>query len=301
VVQITSENFNTCAASTGLFPAVTLAGPISGVFGEVPGSNPSCSQSDGFKRIVVRNTAGQQVTVTSTIGSSFPFRNPQIVSISRVDGQPDDCGSPPPDIPTFPPEGVTIPIEISYENNEGDTVIELGDLTFNVPIFAPVGIVNAPIYAPITIETPDFNLNGRVEISPEFNVEVSPGGGDNSPGSGDDPSIPENPDDAPSTEDDGRNERLIGVFVRSQQGSGTQTTEINQDDAPDLYVPRLANVYFRVRANGSLGWQGPVDVKTTSAWIPVPANSFAIAARADWERGWSGTVTEVFDTVDFGA
>ena len=289
-VQFTFTGVNNLCSPIDLATSRTLTGPIT----EITVEDIEDSQVKGWA-FTARNASGTVENYQRTFFKSS-FSQPCSVfpvlggpNLIRVDGQPDTCGDPPPEASPFPPGGVTVPITIEYENNEGDTIVELGDLTFNVPVFAPVGIVNAPI----TINTPDLNLEGTVEISPEFNVEVTPQGGDKSPGDAPEPTNPEPPDDVPSVPEDDANSTLIGVYVRSIQGTGTSQTEIFQENTPDLYVPRLGNLYFRTRNSGVLGWYGPIDIKTTSAFFPAPENTIALYASVDWERGWSGEVIPV--------
>jgi len=87
---------------------------------------------------------------------------------------------------------------------------------------------------------------------------------------------------------------LVGVHVRSQLASDPQATQLFGIDTPDLYVPRLAAVYFRVREGGRNSWLGPFDVKTTDAYIPVPFDVYAVAYRIAEEPGFQSVGTAVF-------
>jgi hypothetical protein len=101
----------------------------------------------------------------------------------RSDGQPDNCGDPPPEIPEPPPPGWNGPttINITYNNNDG------------IDVTVPVGIVfgyadidiNGQIEIPITLDINasgefnfDTNLNGRIEFNNSQNITFNFGGND---------------------------------------------------------------------------------------------------------------------------
>lgn len=290
VTVLTNNNTGGGDVITELGP--TYSGPI----------EPETVQTGPTIQECFRYASGTRLQCYSTWNTSTdPVPTARILSAVPVGGVPDVCGDPPPNIPPFPPEGVPVPITINYTDNSDNSVTTDGDVRIFAPIFAPVGVVNAPIFAPVKIDLPDVSFDGDVQISPNFEVNVSPSGGDKSPGTSPDSPPTVVPDDPETTPDDDSNRRLLGIFVRSRRAGRTVQTEIDQAFTPDLYVPRLANAYFRTRNGTSLGWFGPIDVKTTDAWIPVPPNTFAILGRVDFESGWAGEVVQVFDTADFGA
>lgn len=210
------------------------------------------------------------------------------------DGQPDNCGNPPGPQPTYPPEGIDVPVTIPFDSPEGPV-----SEPATIRIFAPIVVGYAPftVNAPVTINGPNIDFSGTLEITPEFNFEPNFGGGDSSPGQPVGTGPNEDPSSAPDTDEDDSENRLIGVLVRSQPTGETRTTELDESNAPDLFVPRLATVYFRTRNRGLLGWNGPHDVKTTSAYIPVPENVHAVDVRVSYQQGWSGGFFKVFDRV----
>lgn len=270
-----------------LFGVADLVGPIFGVYvnGTSYGVRHGASACGG-----VRNFQ---------YGSGGNGPEPFIDSVVRLDGLPDNCGDPPISIPPYPPGGVTIPISPTYITNEGDEISLLGDVTIFAPVavFAPV----TTVFAPVRVDLGGVTFDGTLELAPDFEFNFGTPPGDDSPGKPTPTDDPEDPDTSPDTDDDESNERLIGVYVRSRRVGRTAQTEIAGFNAPDLFVPRLASVYFRVRNRGTLGWLGPIDVKTTSAYIPVPANAFAVASRVDYESGWEGSKADVRRLADFGA
>jgi hypothetical protein len=230
----------------------------------------------------------------SESGSNVPFSEGTI-QLTRVDGQPDTCGNPDvPPPPPFPPGGDTFDIDVTYQDNDGDIVDIDGDVTIYAPIIAP--IIPVTVYAPVTVDLGGVTFDGSLEFSPEFKFNFGTPPGDDSTGGGAPPSIPEPPDSDPDQPEDDSNVRLLGVVVRSQQSGRILQTEIAQVDGPTLYVPRIANVYFRVRSAGVSSWLGPYDVKTSNAWVPVPENTFAVGTAVDWESGWTGSASEIKGT-----
>lgn len=178
-------------------------------------------------------------------------------TVSPVDGT-DDCGDPPPTIPPFPPGGDIVSIDITYTNNEGNTVVELGDLT----IFAPVVIAPVNIVAPIRVNLPDVSFNGQIVLSPRFDVVLNP------PVSTDGPGEEGGDDEQPEPDDE---KELIGVRVITQNPTtGAATTIFGQGAAPNLYVPRLATVQYEVRFENVTAWTEPVDIKAANQFVPAP-------------------------------
>lgn len=210
------------------------------------------------------------------------------VVITRQDGQPDNCGGeirPEP----FPEEGDTYNITFDYTNKDGLDV----NLSGTVNLFAPV-IIGGNVFAPVNIDLGGIDFNGTLQLSPEFNFNL----GDRNPRSGPnrpEPFIPTLPPVSfPTTPDDESVKTLVGVVVRSSITGTIDATAIGQGDAPTIYVPRLALVYFRVKHGNLVDWSGPFDVKTLSSYVPVPYNTNAITARCFWSKGFSGQLSLVF-------
>jgi len=228
-----------------------------------------------------------QTTVTPSCGeASFG-----VLTVQRADGQPDTCGNPTPSTPPFPPDGDTVSIDITYVNNEGDNVTELGDLV----IFAPVVIAPVTVVAPVRIDLPDVSFNGNIVLSPDFSVELQPPSFRRGPGDTDAPPPPENPDTSPATPQDDSSRRIVGAIatVTSDPSDGL-ATEVASADGPDLFVPRMGTLSFRIRAAESLSWTAPFDIKTTRQFIPAPENVQALDAVASPNPNYSIAVTLVY-------
>jgi len=120
-------------------------GPIRGVEGV---------GAPAFQAIRLFYGAGQFEDVRSGSCQQGCFRNIKIVSVQRVDGQPDDCGSvppvydppnPKPGLPSVPSEPVRIPgigpvnIDVGFDPS-GNIVVNLPDLGIEVPVEVPIDI-----------------------------------------------------------------------------------------------------------------------------------------------------------------
>lgn len=272
---------NTALGSTSNSTGRNVIGPISGAFArDIPGGSELVVSANPDKAIAISSAPASQV-----------FLNPTIIQITREDNQPDTCGNPDPIIPPWPPGGKTFNISPTYIDNEGDTV----NLSGNFTLFAPIGIF-APfvrVFAPVTVDLGGITFNGTLELAPEFNFNFGTPPGFTGPGRPTGTAPDEDPSTSPDTPEDEGDMKLIGIVVRSQPSAGTQTTELDETNAPDLFVPRLANAYFRTRNGTVLGWFGPIDIKTTSAFVPVPPNVNAVDARVSYQKGWSGSFIKI--------
>jgi len=223
----------------------------------------------------------------------------EALDIERDDGQPDNCGDPTYVPAPFPPGGVPVPISFTYVNNEGDNVTQLGDFNLFAPVFAPVIAPVTTIYAPIRVNLPDLVFDGTIQLAPDFNINLTPAGGDKSPGTdgGGDGGSPEDPTTAPPTDEDDENEGLLGIHVRSTPAGSPRATQIFNEPGPDLFVPRLCSAFLRVRMGGRLSWLGPIDVKSTSGWVPVPTGTLAVGWDLRPEPGWECTAIPVYGRI----
>lgn len=267
----------------------TVQGPITQFDFTQPEQEPNGNRWFYDYRIVaadgVREFEGAQVAPNSSVSPFGPV---------RVDGQADDCGNAP--VPPFPVEGVEIPETIDYDSPDGPVSIPVDITVFApiVPVFAPVTVL-----APVRIVGPNFNITGNIQLAPTLNF----GNGNLPQGPPQPPNLPapEDPATSPPTDEDEDEPRLIGVIIRARQVDRIQQTELDEGNSPNLFVPRLASVFFRTRDRSTNAWAGPFDVKTTSAYVPVPANVSAVSARVSFQEGWEGTLLEVNEFADFGA
>lgn len=200
-----------------------------------------------------------------------------IVSITRVDGLPDNCTDTTP--PTPPP---SVPITV----NLPDVTISIGGspITFNGPvtIYNPIHI---PVYGgihipinfrvnpniifpgginlPIYLRLPDLNINPSISF---FNVDL---GGLTVPIDLT-LSFPQTPTGEENAGID-YVERIVGVDIRCSVAPSARLTEVRGDGvAPDLYVPRLAVVRFTLPSFLSSLPHIDIDVKSINQFVTCP-------------------------------
>lgn len=244
------ENIGAGGPPTG---SVFATGPIRGVR-EDP-------VSPGVKSIVV--LANPDVSFRSAAVDTESWK---ITTVSRTDGAPDTCGSPP---PVFPPPSIP---EINVD-------IEVGP-SLTIPatiIFAPISIsVDGRIQAPVTIELNgeiDFTINGTLEFAPNFDFSLDPS--IYFPDGEDDPTSPpdnpggtsEEPEEEPEEEP---SDVVVGVVIASTIDSEARPSGISQEFGPDLYVPRLGSVRFGSPIGGAFFWSNDIDIKGLRTVIECP-------------------------------
>ncbi len=209
-----------------------------------------------------------------------PFLN-----ISRVDGQPDNCGNT--DGPLYPRlPSVSGPINITYNDNNG-TVVNDG---FDLNVFAPVLISPGAFRFPIALSAGgvtingNLNLNGQLDLFPDANIGFGSGGG--------------NPDGAEPAPPDPGKRLIIGCRVFSEVLQNTKVSRIKGDSNPDIYIPRLASVQFLQTVGRGQSWSHDLDVKTLNAWIPCPDPGYATDVGVVFAQGVRGSVVPIYDTVE---
>jgi len=242
------------------------------------------------------STSGEQ------LAGSIPYSfSPQDVLVSLTienvtpafAGQPDNCGS----LPPQPPGGITAPDatvgdDITYTNNDGIDV--------TVPIVIAYGYanvdVNGTLNIPVAVQVnlnPVVTFNGNLNLQTgDLNVNIgdpdSPLGG-NGPCGGDpvtdpdtpEPTLPLPPSDPVPPSDPNKPEKrkiLRGCHVITSVVQGRQT-ELDQGDNPDIYVPALGYVNFLVQVGSRTAWTADIPVKNTNQIIECPWIGGAIAAR----------------------
>lgn len=198
-----------------------------------------------------------------------------ITDVSRQDGQPDTCGDPPPEY--IPPQPQP----------------DLPPLPDPDPIPGPTGDVNIDVqFGPESIS---IEIDGDVAPSIDFDGDGDGGGGlpgrpespDSPPGAtGNDPADP-----APGEQQGEQN--LRGVLVISSQPAGYEGSQWFQAGAPDLYLPRLGNIWFWYPVGAeSSGWVGPIEVRQRREiiftpelvpakawrWVPAPGVNASVYA-----------------------
>lgn len=301
-------NFDTqpfdCAlpASTGSTTRGAFFGPIRGI--EIRDTGEFCGATHGREIWILHSQFGGGDAETRVLdGTGQPrFINPVITSVSRQDGDPDNCGDPPISPPEPPGQQ---PISFTYINNEGDDVTVEGDVNIGIPILiAPFTLI-----APVTVTAGGIDFNGSVTLSPNFDVTLSPsfGGSGNGPGGGGggdgEPTEPIPPDDE-DPEDDEPDEPIAcedlplkGLVVTLQFSEEMRATELIQDGTiPAIGVPRVAILYFIARMGNREVYMPGIDLKSRQQYVPVPFNSLVTCWRIHLESGVSvGSVRPIFD------
>jgi hypothetical protein len=231
----------------------------------------------------VSNCTGTQDTDPPTFG-------PYDLSVTRADGQPDNCGSLPADpVPEYNDYSETI--SITYEDNSETSITEDIDITLG-PLIVGIGGI---LYAPVTVGTGDITLNGTLELSPEIKVDLFPdglfGGGGNTDSPAPDPG---EPDPEPTTPDDRR--RIIGaiVTVTDFDESIAKVTQVAQGDSPDIFVPRTGNVSFYIDTPGGQAWTEPKPLRNIREYVPCPAREGAVDVAVTSGTGFTLAVTPVY-------
>jgi hypothetical protein len=234
-----------------------------------------------------------------------------VLSVSRLDGLPDDCGNPPPVIDPspvpLPPETIPIP----YTDPSGVTVF--------IPVAFAAGFIyinaSGEFNIPVTV-----NVDGRLNLNGNFNfnggdIRINIGGGGNggSPGEGpggggdgggpggldpggEQPSDPIDPPPPPPVRDQPGKKILVGVLCNLRIDDGSAISTIFQGGSnPDIQVPNLGfvNFAYQVAEEGS-AWGSDIPIKNLYTVLfaedRLPCTDFGFTLRS----GVSGRVLPLF-------
>jgi hypothetical protein len=200
-------------------------------------------------------------------GGAFASEVWTISAVTRTDGQPDNCGDPDPVIPPVTP--INIDIDVDYDG---------GTIT-NVPVtIGPFFIgIGGNVYAPVEINLPDVNLNGNINITPEFKFEPdfnfnfgeAPTGPDSEPNP-DDPGGPGTGEPSEPEEEPLPNGRIIAVLCTGRIESDARPSGIFQENGPNIYAPRLGSVRFGTIISNAVFWSPDIPIKGLRSVIPCP-------------------------------
>ena len=261
-------------------------------------------------------------SILGKAGASYEFQN---ITITRVDGSPDNCGDPP--TPEPPPlETVDIPAPVTYTDDVG-LPVAIPDATLKV--FPPCPPTEDGLFIPVELVLPDPlpNLCGKIGIRPDIFNGIEPAvEADLCPDFQEDvglipsaqeqsffelgttvgsvPGVPEIILDGDLNETfDLSNPPMFGVLVKSRRNpnevqSGTQL--IRQDDsAPVQVIPRLATVRFQeLVQTGDDDYETAfgerIDVQVVNAWVSCPSPHGAVGVVVEWQNGYEGNYTPGF-------
>lgn len=252
---------------------------------------------------------GGNPTVYSLFGTGGLgyFANCSITSVTRVDGNPDNCGDPARPIPPAPPPDWNVgDTNITYTNSDGIDVtvpvtfnIGNGYVDINAQVNVPVTVtINNEFSATATVNfnTGDINFGVTNDVKGAVNFSTGGIGSGNTVVINPPPSSTIDPEEG---EDDPRDDRaIVGVLVTVTSEPTGRATVIGQTDNPDIYAPRLGNVNFLCRIGTSLsgGWTGDVPVKNRRHLIPCPWKEGAIDVKGTPEPGVEWVLTPIYAT-----
>lgn len=271
--------------------ATILPGRNSEIFGPIEG--PLYVPTNAGQ-IAIRYRAFDKNGVIGT----FPAGGGPAISIrherweyERKDGLPDDCGNAP-GTPAPPYEGDEHerPVTINFENNEGGDVTIEGTTIFGFPIIN----VKGDLTVPFTIESLELGLQGDFNLS---TGDISFNFGGNS--DNEKCCLPPGPEeDIPGEEEEEERNIMIGVVVTTDVVTTEYQYSIyDESPGPDLYYPRLGNVYFRVQIEGSGMWTAGIAVKNRRQYIQCPVEFGAVKVVGHPVAGVEWTLTPIYRTI----
>lgn len=195
----------------------------------------------------------------------------------------DDCGDSQPIPPPFEPPTITVPIPDPVDPSAPDIDVD-------VTLYAPI-VVGPNVFAPVTVNGPNFDIDGRITLAPDFNIEVGLGGGGGSGGGGGGgTSVPDepgdvNPDD-PSEPEGADGRFLLGIHVSLSFADTARFTELAQDGSIELIgVPRVATVYFVANMGGARSRLPGIELQLRRTFVPVPPGVVAVSWNIHTEDG----------------
>lgn len=237
------------------------------------------------KQVGVDTAQGFQVIAENT-SEDVDYANLRNPIIFRQDGQPDNCGNND-DNTDNPPQPTTINVDINYDNDNNTNITENGDLT----IFAPIANFNGELSFPINLDLGGVDINGELNLNGDFTFSpsfpVSTGDEPDKPP----PTIPTPPPTIPPAPP----RRMIGAKVYVISNNGFSVGVIDQDENPDILIPRAGSIQFYQPAGDRPGWSPDIDVKTSVAWIPCPSPGYATAVAGTPRLGVEWQINPVYD------
>lgn len=281
----------------------TYLGPILAVTGAFkPGS--------GWGVYITTPSGTPFFTISSAGPTAYVSWDAVNIRCTRVDGLPDNCGNPSPQLPPSEPGDRTTTTTLTYTDNSSDdhsfdVTLRYGDINFNSngDLTIPVRITYEDNGSPAT-----FNANLSLTTGDiSFNLGNSNYGvnGSTNPdkyGTPEAPDIPpdvETPVTPPSSNDDETETTkvLAGVIVTVTANS-SDATEIFQTDNPSIYAPNLGYVNFSLAFQGTTAWSVDYPVKNYRCFIPSPLEGSAIDVKGTPRVGVTWSLTPVYSDVN---
>ena len=288
-------------------PYTTLDG-FANVTGKVLGTR--IERIPGRVRLYVLYDGGEAL-IGGVNGSTNPgvllARNDRILSVTRLDGNPDNCGNPPTIVPPYVPGSNTYNTFVEYNDNSGGNV--------TIPVFVALGYaqlnldgtINIPVQLRFNLN-PELNFDANFNFSTgDFNIDLRNPSAPRLPnctdpnGSEPDPTIPEPPTEIPDSESPEtppetppEPERVITACIVTTSIPGANESVIEQENDVDIYVPALGYVQFKIRTGKSSSWTNDIPVKNKRCFIPCPWDGGAIDVRGTGRFENTITVTPVY-------
>ena len=284
---------NTILDSSGYHQA-DLAGAISAIYGsafstEVDNMFLYATYSGGtYSYVLPGNNFAYELTEFSV----------NSVSVTPLGGAIDNCGNPPPIQPGNPSPNYNI-------SNNNVTFVDDNSVSVTVPVVIAFGFayadidgsINVPVHIDAQLDVP-IGIDAAINLTTgdiNFNFGGNSGGGGGSPGGADtvtpDDEVPEPPAGVPpalpvndNPTPDEPKKVIVGVLVTVSEVP-QKWGKVFQDSNPDIWVPRLGNVQFRVRVGGVEGWTDPVEVRQVRQLVECRWPEGAIECRGTPEPG----------------
>lgn len=233
------------------------------------------------------------------------------VSFSRCDGQPDECGEPTPE--PVPPGYNIFDIDINYTDNSNVDI----QLDTRINIRGPIIDINNQVKIPIRISIDDINIGSNNEYTAYLNIstggiEFNIGGdfgyddrGGDRPGDKipeREPPPPRGDDGSPDVEEEDdptQAKTIIGVICITNAVGERIGAIFNERPAPDIWVPYLGWVIFRVRVGASSSaLLKHIPINLLREFIPVPWEDGAISYEVVTPNGATIEHIPVYRKVD---
>lgn len=250
----------------------------------------------------------RQYRLTSSFGASVALLSNGVLTVSRCDGQEDNCGQCAPPVPS--PGYNSRTTNITYVDNSSTTITAPITLTY----LAPTLDIDNNVYIPVRVELDLPDITANLRFTARFNlstgdITVNLGGsegGDDRPG----PNPVDNDDDGdggtplpgaetpdvPVPENPTTEKVIVGALFRATAEPTNKGVIFGTGFAPDLYTPDLGLVYFKVRAGGrQTAWLAPIKINLLSQFIPCPWSAGAIDIATAFRPGVQGSVAPIYD------
>ena len=248
----------------------------------------------GNQDIWVRHNNGQESDLQSGDPSNVTYGDLREVVVTRVDGQPDNCGNLPPEQPGIEPE----PDEICYDGPNGE-ICEPITIQPRTPRRDNNGDIIIPFNFDIGLGpfNVDFNLSTG-------NINIGGGGGGGSNGDGNPcckkPNLddtPDNPDlpGTPPPQDPENDREFVGVIVTATDiRPNAKATVLTGGPDVNLYIPRLATISFAVKLGESRAWTDDIPVRKQRQYIEYQGVGTAYRYNIYPEPGFTVQVEPIY-------